>query len=212
MLDVHPPHSRIQGFKDFSLRLLTITIGLLIALSLEGCVEWQHRRHLVHEAEAGLNSEIRQNVQALVELRQHIKDEQTELDADLKVLAGIRAHPDRPHNNLSFSFRIRGFDDVAWKTAQTTGAFGFMSYDEDRTYSDIYDTQGEVLNMQRLVIEDVFRSASLVINQPDDAKITASEIDSIGDAVGMVQLRLMLLNSYADALDRTYKKYEASHS
>jgi hypothetical protein len=51
-----------------------------------------------------------------------------------------------------------------------------------------------------------------VINQPDDAKITASEIDSIGDAVGMVQLRLMLLNSYADALDRTYKKYEASHS
>jgi hypothetical protein len=30
MLDVHPPHEKIHGFKDFLLHLLTITIGLLI--------------------------------------------------------------------------------------------------------------------------------------------------------------------------------------
>ncbi len=64
MLDIHPPHSRIQGFKDFSLHLLTITIGLLIALSLESCVEWQHRRHLVREAEDGLNGEVKENIEA----------------------------------------------------------------------------------------------------------------------------------------------------
>src|ERR1700761_5675744 len=87
MLDIHPPHSRIQGFKDFSLHLLTITIGLLIALSLESCVEWQHRRHLVREAEDGLNGEVKENVNELAELRKQIKDEQKELDADLKVLA-----------------------------------------------------------------------------------------------------------------------------
>ena len=39
MLDVHPPHEKMHGFKDFLLHLLTITIGLLIALGLEGCVE-----------------------------------------------------------------------------------------------------------------------------------------------------------------------------
>ena len=47
MLDVHPPHEKVHGFKDFLLHILTITIGLLIALSLEGCVEWRHHRHLV---------------------------------------------------------------------------------------------------------------------------------------------------------------------
>ena len=36
MLDVHPPHEKMHGFKDFLLHLLTITIGLLIALGLEG--------------------------------------------------------------------------------------------------------------------------------------------------------------------------------
>ena len=46
MLDVHPPHEKVHGFKDFLLHILTITIGLLIALSLEGCVEWRHHRHL----------------------------------------------------------------------------------------------------------------------------------------------------------------------
>ena len=54
MLDVHAPHDKMHGFKDFLLHLATITIGLLIALSLEGCVEWRHHRHLVQEAEEGL--------------------------------------------------------------------------------------------------------------------------------------------------------------
>lgn len=39
MLDVHPPHHAIRGWKDFLLHLLTITIGLLLALSLEGWLE-----------------------------------------------------------------------------------------------------------------------------------------------------------------------------
>ena len=39
MLDVHPPHEKMHGFKDFLLHLFTITIGLLIALGLEGYAE-----------------------------------------------------------------------------------------------------------------------------------------------------------------------------
>ena len=33
------PHEKIHGFKDFLVHLFTITIGLLIALGLEGCAE-----------------------------------------------------------------------------------------------------------------------------------------------------------------------------
>jgi hypothetical protein len=44
MLDVHSPHEKMHGFKDFLLHLLTITIGLLIALGLEGYAEhWKQR-------------------------------------------------------------------------------------------------------------------------------------------------------------------------
>lgn len=34
-MEVHPPHEPIHSWRDFLLHLLTITIGLLIALGLE---------------------------------------------------------------------------------------------------------------------------------------------------------------------------------
>ena len=38
MLDVHPPHTAIHGTGEFLLHLLTITVGLLIAVGIEGAV------------------------------------------------------------------------------------------------------------------------------------------------------------------------------
>jgi hypothetical protein len=39
MLDVHPPHEPAHSWRDILIHLATITIGLFIALSLEGRVE-----------------------------------------------------------------------------------------------------------------------------------------------------------------------------
>lgn len=212
MLDVHAPHERIHGLTDFFLHLFTITVGLLIALSLEGCVEWQHHRHLVQEAEEGLRNEIRQNSQSIGQLRQRIADQRTELDADLKTLSQIEAHPGMAHERLSFTFRMQSFDDVTWKTAQTTGAFGFMPYQEARTYSDIYSTQDQVFQAQQSVVEDVMRSASLIVTQPDNSKLRPEQIDNIRDRIGMVEMRLVLLQSLVDALDKTYTKFQSQHA
>jgi hypothetical protein len=52
-VDVHLPGS-IRTWKDFLLHLLTITIGLFIALTLEAAVESMHHRHLVREARVSL--------------------------------------------------------------------------------------------------------------------------------------------------------------
>src|SRR4029077_19740277 len=102
MLDVHAPHDRMHGFRDFLLHLLTITIGLLIALSLEGCVEWRHHRELVREAEDGLHGEIARNEQAVASLKSQIAEQQKELDADLDVLAKMRADPKEAHGTTGF--------------------------------------------------------------------------------------------------------------
>ena len=73
MLDVHPPHERMHGFRDFALHLFTIPVGLLIALSLEGCVEWQHHRHLLHDAETGLRGEVDKNSRQIPLLHKQIE-------------------------------------------------------------------------------------------------------------------------------------------
>ena len=49
MLDVHAPHESIHTWKDFSIHIATIVVGLLIAVCLEQSVEAIHHRHQVHE-------------------------------------------------------------------------------------------------------------------------------------------------------------------
>jgi hypothetical protein len=211
MLDVHAPHDTMEGFKDFFLHLITITVGLLIALSLEGCVEWHHHRTLVREADAGLHAEIEQNVKVEVSVRQQIKDEEKQLDQDLAVLAVLRAHPDAKHQKMGFTFRLAGFDEVSWKTAQTTGAFAYMPYTDARTYSDIYAAQDELYTVQQQVVADVMRAAALVVAQPEGIKPSPAQIDELTDHIGMVQMRLILLESMVDVLDATYQKYRSNH-
>ncbi len=60
-MEIHPPHAAARSLKDFFLQLLTITVGVLIALSIEGIVEWRHHRMLVRDAKAMIALEISDN-------------------------------------------------------------------------------------------------------------------------------------------------------
>jgi hypothetical protein len=60
-MEVHPVHHAPRTWRDFFLHLLTITIGLFIALTLQAGVESIHHRHLVSEARENLRREIQIN-------------------------------------------------------------------------------------------------------------------------------------------------------
>jgi len=59
-MDIHPPHP-IHSWKDFGVQLITITAGILIALSLEGVRESIRDRALVREARENIRREIADN-------------------------------------------------------------------------------------------------------------------------------------------------------
>jgi hypothetical protein len=106
MLDVHAPHESVHGWRDFLLHLCTITIGLVIALGLEGCVEWQHHRHLVHEAEQSLLTEIQNNANSLPGIATDIHTEQAALKHDVEVLDYvIKNHKYPEHSSMSINFQ-----------------------------------------------------------------------------------------------------------
>src|SRR5450631_2736025 len=89
MLDVHAPHEAVHGWRDFFIHLATITIGLLIALGLEGCVEWMHHRNLVKEVEVSLHNEIRNNSDGLAKTQEDVRKQQEVLARDVAVLKEI---------------------------------------------------------------------------------------------------------------------------
>ena len=57
VIDVHAAHGGVHTWKDFWIHLGTITLGLLIAISLEQSVEWAHHLRQRHQLEADLQAE-----------------------------------------------------------------------------------------------------------------------------------------------------------
>ena len=209
MLDVHVPHGKMIGVKDFFLHLLTIVIGLLIALGLEGWVEYEHHRHVAHQAEDGLRAEIANNAHLVGPIRQQIKDHQKELEANQKFLAEMRAH--RHATGSRITLGSGKFDDISWKTAQNTGAIAYMSYKDAQTFSNIYLEQDEFLRVGRLSTEDTLNCASLFNSHPDDWVPSPAQNDIITDRMGKAQQDLMLLVAIVNELDERYQKFESEH-
>jgi hypothetical protein len=213
VIDVHPPHEPIHGWRDFLLHLLTITIGLLIALSLEGLVEWQHHRHLVHEAEASLHTEIENNSRALADAITALHKNQDDLKHDVTVLKYIiKNHKAPDHNNMTLGLGIRTFDDVSWKTVQSTTALSYMSYAQAEEYSNIYSTQAELNDAEHQAARDAIISLAPFMNiSNDDPDPTEGQANDIKQKVEILQGQLTLVDSFMNSLDREYKKFLAAH-
>jgi hypothetical protein len=210
-MEVHPPDKPIHSWKDFLIHLATITIGLLIAVGIEGIVEWRHHVHLVNEAEAGLNEEITRNAAMLPSIRKQIAEAQKVLSQDMDVLHAVLKDPHNSHQSMSLSFTLHSFDNVSWRSAQATGAFTYMPLEDARQFSDIYETQEEIFRVEQQEVDDVLQAASLVFDKPTPADLSPQTIVLMAPRIGLIQMRLNLLDSLLTSLDRTYHAYEGRH-
>jgi hypothetical protein len=212
VIDVHPPNEPIHGWRDFFLHLTTITIGLLIALGLEGCVEWQHHRHLVHEAEVSLHSEIQANANDLGKVQADVHRRQTELNNDVVVLKKLIKDPTLKDQHMSVNFRIVGFDSVSWKTAQSTGALSYMPYSKAEEYSTIYNLQDEFDVAQKQAARDAILSIGPFLNEdPGDPPATPAQLEVTRQHIEVLQAQLILVDSLVTALNTGYKNFLTAH-
>ncbi len=213
MLEVHPPNEPVHGWRDFLIHLATITIGLLIALSLEGCVEFWHHRSLVHEAEASMQIEIEANARALQRALDDVRKEQDFLKKDIAVMKKIIANPKVPNNeDMRVDFRIRTFDDVSWKTSQSTGALSYMPYERAREYANIYSAQNEIAEAEHQAVRDTVLSVAPFLNsKKGDLNPSGEEAVKIVDRLEVLQGQLIFLENLIKRLDGEYQKFLARH-
>jgi hypothetical protein len=213
VIDVHPPHEPAHSWTDFLLHLGTITIGLLIALSLEGCVEWQHHRHLVHDAEASLQLEIENNAKGTQGALDDLHRQQATLKQDVVVLKEIeRTHKMPEHGHIEVAFRIHGFEDVGWKTAQSTGALSYMPYDRAEAYSDIYGEQDALKMSEQQAARDTILALGPFLNSAEsDPDPTPTQLEGLQEKIEVLQGQLLLVDTFMKGLDGAYKKFLAAH-
>ena len=105
-MDIHPPEGPVHSFKDFLFHLLTVTIGILIALSLEGLLEWHHHRALVQEARINLASEIRENRQHLEQGLTRAPDAERRLNVTMKAIDTYRKSRNYGATDFNWDFGI----------------------------------------------------------------------------------------------------------
>ncbi|MES2393099.1 MAG: hypothetical protein V4555_15740 [Acidobacteriota bacterium] len=213
LLDVHPPHESVHGWRDFLLHLTTITIGLFIALSLEGLVEWQHHRHLVREAEASLHDEIKSNASGIDTVLADLHQKQQNLQKDVAILKVVAATGKFPTDkDMSIDFRIVTFDNLSWTTAQSTGALSYMPYSLARDYAGIYAQQELLTASEQQAARDAVSAIGPFINEPKDAPPPSpEEARSMIDKIETLQGQYILVEAMMTGLSFQYKHFLQNH-
>jgi hypothetical protein len=159
MLDVHTPHANVHSWKDFFIHIAIITIGLLIAIALEQCVEMLNHIHQRHQLQHDLLEEAKRNRDILM------------VDLGLEsqavwfrgVLAATKSIPASGQTAINFpstpcipgTIGANGMDpvvrtkyfapsDAVWVTARDAGLIIRLPVEEARMYARLahnYDLQ-----------------------------------------------------------------------
>src|ERR1700680_1751166 len=127
-MDIHAPLKPFESLRDAIFHLFSVTVGILIALSFEGLLEWRHNRHLVAEARMNITSEIRDNQKELGEIQAKIPTLLKNQAVILAFIQDVRKHGKSKINSLELNFHLAQLTEASWTTAQTVGALAFMEY------------------------------------------------------------------------------------
>ena len=197
-MDVHAPHHPIGGWKDFFVHLVTITVGLLIAVGIEGCVELHREHKLVQDARETMREEIQHNSDQMKDAVGNLKKQRDLITGNIDVLTRIQENPkDKEAQKASIhaDYTIVGLRDTAWKTAQTTGALAFMPYTEAQRYSDVYGSQKDFLDQQDKILDDEAQLLGLI------AKTNLGHGDTTSEQASLLLERFGIWKAHLTYLD-----------
>jgi len=196
----------MEGVKDFLLHLFTITVGLLIALGLEGAVERYHKAELRREAETNLRQEVVDNRKRLAGWQTLMKAEEGNLRRVMDFLAAREAGQPFDVRGIQLGYGIRELSDASWRTASATGALSLMEYRMVQEYAGLYQVQGEVMDLERESLEDFLTLQAYTTYRFDPDKVTAAQAAAREPEVRRALAHLEAMDEVAAGLTQAYDK------
>lgn len=206
-MEIHPPHSPIRSVRDFAIQLVTITAGVLIALSLEGLREIHHEHVLVGEAREVIAQEIADNRKEIENFLGTLNDQRRNLNVALQYaderIAG--KHPDIHELTMKLVFAELG--SASWIGAERTGALGFMDYTAVRNYARVFSVQDVFVDHQRQMVQRL-TGALAILNAAggDPTKASAKDLESFRSEVLALLGGLSVEEDFGNTLSEIYRK------
>ena len=194
MIDVHPPHTSVHGWRDFFIHIATITTGLVIALALEGTVTAMEHRHLVREARENIRRELEANVAEIGDDEGYLQDDADRMKDNARLAHAYLTDPKAlKGKKMSFTFTWNSLNDSAWRSARDSGALTYMPLSEVQRYSDIY-AQQEIIDREAV---DVFTHqpeiAAGMLFVHEQQKLSKEEAQTLLEGAERTYYRLLTL-------------------
>jgi len=162
-MEIHAPNKPIHSKKEFLFHMLTVVLGILIALALDGIVTWAHHRVLVREARANITAELRRNQSTIDSALVEMPKRQADLKHIIDVMREVEANRGAlKSDTLNFSVANHDLYSTAWQTAATSGGVTYMSYDELRRYTEVYTTQQMFSSLQEQAINRTIDMGAMI--------------------------------------------------
>jgi hypothetical protein len=203
-VEVHHPHAPIHSAKDFFIALMTITAGVLIALSLEGLLEWNHNRTLVREARSTIEREIADN-------RRHIEGElaamagrKRDVDTSLQLVNDLLTTKKSEIRQMNLGFAFGELSSASWQTAERTGALAHMEYAEVQEYSGLYGAQTVYVGRQQRLFDRL--AEALAFAHSDPQQLPARDLEALRQHLLGLQADFTILEQLGQQLRDAYGK------
>jgi hypothetical protein len=227
MLDVHPPHAAAHTWKDFFIHIATISVGLLIAISLEQTIEFFHHRHQRHQLEQDLHEEdlknrdtIRRNLKLETQGQwfqsaQSIAESAIQNGSVLKFTLSVA--PCAPGTVGDSTARYISPSEAVWTTARESNLVFLLPVEEARIYGRLahnYELLSGSRDHMAAACERVYalqtrfakRSAEATTEiwsiNPEQAGQLAEAVTEADAAMRGLMLRLQIMMGYEDGILR----------
>jgi len=205
-MEIHSPRP-IGSWKEFFRELLTIVIGILIALSLEGLLEWKHHRDLAREARSNILIEMRNNRRELAKQEQELARMQHEAQQLVAAVHQVESNRKSPPAQLQLTWTLAELHSTSWDVATRTGAIAYMPYPEVQRYTVVYDLQRSFTELEDRAFGNALEVEGLAtLSQRKQETLSAAELSDAERRIGTALASINAMQSIAQPLRENYDK------
>jgi hypothetical protein len=167
--------ARKYSFADYAFQFITITSGVLIALFVNGLVQWDGDRRLVREARATIAQELAANRDEVKAVLDGKATRLANLDNALTLANELLATQTTGVRAMNLSFGLADLSTAGWDSAARTGALTLMDYADVQAYSRVYALQA-LFAEQRAKSMEQLTAALAILSDGDPTKARPDDL------------------------------------
>jgi hypothetical protein len=199
-LEIHPPQGKVRSLKDFGIHILIVTIGILIALSLDGFRETVRKHNLVRDARENFREELTDNRSKLLREIKNLSDTRQAVDHAIAGVKDARIGQDATEFTDTIKPTFYLFRSTSWEAALSTGALGNMRTQEVTRHADAHASTQVYSAFEDKTVDTFFEMKAIA----SAGKLTQERKETLSMKLLLLAQQEQAMAHLADELLRSY--------